>query len=325
MTPEHAGIIVAGLTRRFGDLVAVDGLSLSVPPGSIYGLCGPDGAGKSSTLRCLAGVLSFNAGTATLAGLDLTTEGEAIKAHLGYMPQRFSLYQELTVTENLRFFADLYQVRGAAREQRLQELLRFSRLEGHTGKQAQQLSGGMKQKLALSCNLIHTPKVLLLDEPTTGVDPLSRREFWRILLHLREQGVAILVSTPYMDEADRCDVVGFISAGRLVLEGAPAALKADLPWQVLQVEAAPVFAAKARLEQVPGVQSAIIHGDRVHLAVPDAAALLPAVREALAEDFTCENLRRVEPSLEDVFVARLGTAASVAAQVTGGKAGGRRG
>lgn len=200
-------IEVRDLHKRYGATEAVRGLSLSVPGGTICGLIGPDGAGKTTTMRILCGLLRPDGGEASILGHDCARETRAIKDHLGYMPQRFSLYPDLTVAENLRFFADLFAVPRAERAAREVELMEFSRLAPFVGRRAGRLSGGMKQKLALCCTLIHTPQVLILDEPTTGVDPVSRREFWRILRDLAGRGLALLVSTPYMDEAGMCDAV----------------------------------------------------------------------------------------------------------------------
>lgn len=308
-------IAVAGLVKRYGSprrrsgesaVVAVDGLSLQVPPGSIYGLLGPDGAGKTSTIRCLTGSIAFEAGTVRIAGHDLRTAGERIRQLIGYMPQRFALYQDLTLDENLNFFADLYQVSAAERAERVPRLLAFTRLAGHNRKLAGQLSGGMKQKLALCTVLVHRPQVLLLDEPSTGVDPVSRKEFWEILLELKRQGVAILVSTPYMDEAEKCDRIGMLARGRLLIEGTPAELKARFPYQVLAVAAEPLFPARQVLGAQPWVQTAVLHGDAVHIVVADAAAAAAQAPQVLAAaGVRCHGLQPIPAGLEDVFVHEL--------------------
>lgn len=300
-------IEVAGLTHRFGRAAAVDGISLRVEGGQIYGLLGPDGAGKTTLLRCLAGVLHIDQGSARVAGLDLARQGEGVRERVGYMPQRFSLYGDLTVEENLVFFADLYGVPRDVRQERMEELLEFSRLRPYRRRLASRLSGGMKQKLALSCSLIHRPPVLLLDEPTTGVDPLSRREFWTILAGLREGGVAILLSTPYLDEAARCDRVGLLDRGRLLQEGTPAGLQASLGYQVVELEVDRIFEARSMLEGFPGVRSLVVRGNRLRVGLQEPERTSSLILATLGRSgLRVGELATTEPSLEDVFVARLG-------------------
>ncbi len=219
---QDDAITITGLRKTFNGLTAVDGIDLQVRRGEIFGLVGPDGAGKTTTMRLLAGLLDPDAGGARVAGFDVQRQTEAMKRQIGYMPQRFSLYGDLTVAENMRFFATIYQVPRAERLARQQRLLEFSRLEPFLKRQAQFLSGGMKQKLALACVLMHTPQVLFLDEPTTGVDPVSRRDFWKILYSLLQEGVTLFVSTPYMDEAERCTRVALMNRGRIIFCGTPA-------------------------------------------------------------------------------------------------------
>lgn len=298
-------IEVRGLTKRYGTVLAVDGLDLSVPPGSIYSLLGPDGAGKTTTLRCLVGSIGFQAGRVRIAGHDLVRETEHVRARVGYMPQRFALYPDLTLDENLAFFADLYQVSPQERRERVPALMAFTRLAGHNQKLARQLSGGMKQKLALCTVLVHRPQVLLLDEPSTGVDPVSRREFWDILLALKQEGVAILVTTPYMDEAEKCDRVGMMARGRLLVEGTPEELRRRFPFHVLAVAATPLFQAQQTLASLPEVRTAVLHGDAVHIVVeaPSAEGL---VRDRLAQvGVAVSEVRSIPAGLEDVFVHEL--------------------
>jgi ABC-2 type transport system ATP-binding protein len=299
-------IQIEGLVKRYDHLTAVDGLSLAVPPGSIYGLLGPDGAGKTTTLRALTGSISHQGGQVRICGLMLGPDTERIRRVIGYMPQRFALYQDLTLDENLNLFADLYQVSPADRAERVPRLMAFTRLAGHNRKLAGQLSGGMKQKLALCTVLVHRPQVLLLDEPSTGVDPVSRKEFWDILLELRQQGVAILVSTPYMDEAEKCDRIGMMARGKLLVEGTPDELKARFPFQVLAVAAHPLFPARQALGALPGVRTAVLHGDAVHIVVDDAAAMETAIPQGLAAaGVTLEAVHLIPAGLEDVFVHEL--------------------
>lgn len=296
-------IITTDLRRAFGPIRAVDGLSLRVPPGQIYGLVGPDGAGKTTTLRLLCGVLRADAGQAMVAGIDAIRDPEGVRRKIGYMPQRFSLYGDLTVRENMVFFAEVYGVPPRERPALLDRLLAFSRLGPFQGRRAEALSGGMKQKLALACALIHRPEVLMLDEPTTGVDPVSRREFWDILRDaVVQDGMTVLVSTPYMDEADRCHHVGFMRAGALMASGTPRELQALVPGVVLEIQARPYHSAQEILRGLPGVRGVQVFGDRLHMIadeMPDEALL----RERLAErEITLHSVRRIQPTMEEVFM-----------------------
>jgi ABC-2 type transport system ATP-binding protein len=215
------------LTRRFGDLTAVDSLSLTVAQGEIFGLVGPDGAGKTTTLRMLCGLMDPTSGTARVAGHDTARESQAVKDKIGYMAQRFGLYQDLTVKENMTFYADLFGITGEVRDQLTDRLLRMTRMEPFAGRQAGKLSGGMKQKLALMCTLLHKPEILLLDEPTNGVDPVSRRDFWAILYELLKEGITIVMTTAYLDEAERCNRVGLMHRGRLIRCSPPDVMKRE--------------------------------------------------------------------------------------------------
>jgi ABC-2 type transport system ATP-binding protein len=285
-------IDILGLRKKFGALTAVDGFDLQVGRGEVFALVGPDGAGKTTTMRMLMGIMTPTAGHARVLGLDAVRQADQLKRRVGYMPQRFSLYGDLTVAENLLFFANIYGVPKA-------ELMEFSRLGPFRDRLAMHLSGGMKQKLALACTLMHTPEVLLLDEPTTGVDPVSRREFWRILYTLVGQGVTLLLSTPYMDEAERCTRVAMLNRGRLIQCDTPAALKARMQGAMLEIIAAPMREAKTRLEALPGVRDVQVFGERLHaLCMTDEAEA--AVIAAL-EGVTVTSVRRIAPGLEDVF------------------------
>jgi ABC-2 type transport system ATP-binding protein len=304
MNPGEApAILASGLRRRFDTTVAVRDLSLSVARGEIFALLGPDGAGKTTALRMLCGALAPDAGSAVIDGIDLSLDPERVHARLGYMPQRFSLYADLTVQENLDFYADLFAVPDPARAERERRLLEFSSLSAFRGRLAAQLSGGMKQKLALACTLIHEPAVLLLDEPTAGVDPVSRREFWRILYDLNRQGVTILVSTTYMDEADRCTTVGLLYAGDLVSVEDPGAMKRGMRGDVIEFVAEPKPAARQVIQRSSEVLSETVIGDRFHAVVADASVALPALIERLrGAGVRVRDARKVQPSLEDVFV-----------------------
>jgi ABC-2 type transport system ATP-binding protein len=297
-------ITVSSLSKRFGAVQAVAGLSFEVYAGEIFGLVGPDGAGKTTTMRMLAGVLSADSGTVQVAGCDVVRDPESAKSELSYMSQRFGLYEDLTVDENLRFYADLFGVARKQRERRAQELLAAAGLSDFRRRLAGNLSGGMKQKLGLVCALIHTPKVLLLDEPTNGVDPVSRRDFWRILYSLLGEGVAILTSTSYLDEAERCHRVALLHQGRLLFCDRPEELKRKFPGEIVAVHAAEPARIRALLEHAPGVRSALLVGDRVHLFVDEAARRLPDLRADLAvAGVPYESVQQVAPSIEDLFVS----------------------
>jgi len=298
-----------GLRKRFRALTAVDGIDLTVSQGEIFGLVGPDGAGKTTTMRMLCGILDPTEGEAEVAGYDLRRQPEQVKRRIGYMPQRFSLYADLTVAENLLFFANIYHVPRAERLRREQELLDFSRLAPFRTRLAGDLSGGMKQKLALACTLIHTPAVLFLDEPTTGVDPVSRRDFWKILYSLLREGVTLFVSTPYMDEAERCHRVALMDKGRILLCDTPDALKQRMKGDLLELIAQPQRQAKGMLSALPEVRGVQVFGDRLHVWVADASRDEPQLLRSLSEHgIHVIASRRAVPGLEDVFVSVLSEA-----------------
>lgn len=298
---------VRALSRRFGPVQAVRGVEFSVGRGEIFGLVGPDGAGKTTTMRLLAGVLRPDAGEVEVDGIDVAADPEAAKLRLSYMPQRFGLYDDLTIAENIFFYAELFGVSRRERIARSAELLRAAGLAGFEGRLAGRLSGGMKQKLGLVCALIHTPRVLLLDEPTTGVDPVSRRDFWAILYKLRESGVAILMATAYMDEAERCSRLALFHGGEVRYCDTPARLKAAMPGALLAVVAPQPRALRDLLGASPGVLGTLLMGDRVHVRVDDAARRTPELRALLAaQGLGDARIETAEPGIEDVFVALLG-------------------
>ncbi len=304
MNEPNLAIRVSELTKRFPGVLAVDRLSFHVAAGEIFGLVGPDGAGKTTTLRMLAGVLTPDGGSATVAGYDVGRDPERAKLRISYMPQRFGLYEDLTVDENICFYADLFGVRRAEREQRAPQLLAAAGMSQFRGRLAGQLSGGMKQKLGLVCALIHRPQVILLDEPTTGVDPVSRRDFWRILYSLLSEGVTILTSTAYLDEAERCHRVALMHLGRLLFCDTPAELKKRLPGAVVAVLTPEPRRVRDALARAPGVHSLLLFGDGVHLGVDDAARRIPELRALLqSAGVAFEDVEAAAPSVEDLFVA----------------------
>jgi ABC-2 type transport system ATP-binding protein len=294
------------LVKTFGATTAVQGVSLHVNAGEAYGLVGPDGAGKTTTLRMLVGALTPDSGAATVAGFDLRRQTEPARARLGYLAQRFSLYGDLTVLENLRFFGQVRGVKGDALQRRAEVLLRFVGLIDFGGRRADLLSGGMKQKLGLACALIHEPKVLLLDEPTGGVDPVTRQDFWQLIIRVLSEGAAVIISTPYMDEAARCSRLGFLHRGRLLVEGAPRELTAALAGRVLELAAHPKEQARAVAQADPDVEDVIAFGDRFHLRVRSQDGPLARLPGALERaGVSLDRLRPASPSLEDVFISLL--------------------
>lgn len=300
---EEAAIIVRDLTRSFPGVKAVDRLNLDVRYGEVFGLVGPDGAGKTTTMRMLAGVLSPDSGSAQLAGFDVVREPERVKLHISYMSQRFGLYDDLTVDENIRFYADVFSVKRADREQRATQLLRAADMEAFRARLAGKLSGGMKQKLGLICALIHTPRVLLLDEPTNGVDPVSRRDFWKILYSLLAEGVAILTSTAYLDEAERCHRIALLNEGKLLFCDTPGALKKRLSNSVVAVASKDPRRVRDSIKGQPGVHCVVLVGDGVHLLVDDAERRIPELRTRMAADVVeFSTIEAVPASVEDVFV-----------------------
>jgi ABC-2 type transport system ATP-binding protein len=300
---DTLAIETTSLARSFGAIKAVDGLTMQVPVGRIYGLIGADGAGKTTTLRILCGALLADSGQASVMGIDVTRDPEGVRRRIGYMPQRFSLYGDLTVRENLVFFADIFGVPRAAQPPLIDRLLAFSRLAPFQSRRAEALSGGMKQKLALACTLIHRPDVLLLDEPTTGVDPVSRREFWDILRDaVNQDGMTVLVSTPYMDEADRCHVVGFMRAGALMASGTPRQLQQIVQGIVIELQVRPLHEAQRLLAALPGVGEVQVFGDRLHV-VAEAELPTDQLRQHLeGGGITLNSYRVVQPTMEDVFM-----------------------
>ncbi len=287
------------LHKSYGETAALKGIDLMARPGELVGMIGPDGAGKTTAMRIACGLLLPDKGTTEVFGYDSARETRKVKEHLGYMPQRFSLYPDLSVSENLRFFADLYRVSSSERRVREERLMQFSRLGDFRQRRAGRLSGGMKQKLALSCTLIHTPNVLILDEPTTGVDPVSRKEFWAILKELAEDGLALLISTPYMDEAELCDRVYLMHEGRVIASGKPEEVAALFPKKLLEVVGEKTAEARNALREVPGLD---VHrfGDRLHV-IYETKEQEQQVHDQLQHLEV--QVTQAAPTIEDTFVA----------------------
>ncbi len=305
--PSAAPAIGArGLTRVFGAVTAVDRLTFDVAPGELFGLVGPDGAGKTTTMRMLAGVLRPTSGDALVLGRSVARDPESVKHHIAYMSQRFGLYTDLTVRENIDFYADVYEVPARERASRLERLYHFSNLGAFEHRLAGQLSGGMKQKLGLCCALIHHPDILLLDEPTFGVDPISRRDLWLILAEMVAQGVSVFVSTAYMDEAERCDHVALLDRGRIVALDTPAALQDSMRGQIVSVRTPDARRALGVLRALPVVRRATLFGDTIHVVVTGDGRSRGAIDAALAgAGIATSDVQEVEASLEDVFIERV--------------------
>ena len=302
--PEMYGdpaIEARGLRKLFDGVAAVDGLDVAVLAGEVFGLVGPDGAGKTTTMRMLCGALPATHGAARVAGFDVVVRPEEVKRRIGYVPQRFSLYPELTVDENLLFQARVHGVVGKTFEDRREQLLSLSRLGRFRKRLTQDLSGGMRQKLALICALIHQPEVLLMDEPTTGIDPVSRGEFWELLLRLAAEGITIMAATAYMDEAERCRRVGLLYRGRLLIVGTPREIRREARLTLLQVTCSPLRAGQRTVQRLPGVRWAEVFGDRVHAAV-ERVEIEEVIRRALEEaGIEVTAMRPIEAGIEDAF------------------------
>lgn len=297
-------ITIHNLSKSFGAIRAVDAISLTVQPGEMFGIVGPDGAGKTTLIRILCGVLAPTAGNAIILGHDIVKEPDEVKKEIGYLSQRFSLYSDLTIDENIEFFAEINSVYDF--KQRREELLEFTRLTPFRKRLAEHLSGGMKQKLALACTLVHTPKIIFLDEPTTGVDPVSRRDFWRILQSLLNSGITIVMSTPYLDEAERCSRVALMNRGTIMQVDEPTRLKGAMEGEVIEVVCDRVREASRVLKSHPVLSEVQTFGDRVHVIAPreaGAVSLIPKLLEH--KQIGIRGMRVVPPSLENVFISLL--------------------
>ncbi|MBW4054685.1 MAG: ABC transporter ATP-binding protein [Proteobacteria bacterium] len=303
MTEQSNAIEASELTKSFPGILAVDHLSFSVKKGEIFGLVGPDGAGKTTTMRMLAGVLAPDSGGAIVSGFDIVKAPESAKHRVSYMPQRFGLYEELTVDENIRFYAQIFGVKAAEKDIRSTQLLDAAGMSEFRKRVAGKLSGGMKQKLGLVCALIHTPDLILLDEPTNGVDPVSRRDFWRILYSLLDQGVTILTTTSYLDEAERCHRIALLHEGRMLFCDTPARLKENMPGAVLSVVTDNPRGISELLDGNDGISSMMIVGDGLHLVVKDASRMISELRSIITSaNVPFDSIEQVTPTVEDLFV-----------------------
>jgi ABC-2 type transport system ATP-binding protein len=291
------------LTKTFEDNLAVDKLNIEIRKGELYGLVGPDGAGKTTTMRLLTAIMDATSGNAWVAGRSILTEGEAIKEKIGYMSQRFGLYDDLTVMENIIFYADIYEVPGKERPGRIERLLGFSNLSPFKDRLAGKLSGGMKQKLGLACALIHTPDVLFLDEPTNGVDPVSRRDFWKILYGLLKEGVTIMVSTAYLDEAERCTRIGLMHKGKILIEDVPKNVRSSLHQPMIEVWSDNARSSIKLIKNLGGVTSVSLYGDRLHITVEKKVPAVEIIANLKRLGIDVKDYRDILPSLEDVFIS----------------------
>lgn len=299
-----AAIKIADLSKSFGTIHAVTDVSFDVRPGEMFGIVGPDGAGKTTLIRMLCGILVPTRGTAIIHGHDIVREPDAVKKEIGYLSQRFSLYGDLSIDENIEFFAEINKVFDF--QQRREELLEFTRLTPFRTRLAEKLSGGMKQKLALACTLVHTPKIIFLDEPTTGVDPVSRRDFWRILQSLLHQGITILMSTPYLDEAERCTRVALMNKGRIMRVDEPSRLKHVMKGEVIEIVCDRVRDAAKLLRAQSLGREVQTFGDRLNVVVDDSSREFPRMESALKKNLiSIQSWRVIAPSLENVFISLL--------------------
>jgi ABC-2 type transport system ATP-binding protein len=297
-------VTVRDLTRVFGDFIAVNRVSLSVIKGQVFGFLGPNGAGKSTTIRMLCGLLLPSSGEGRVAGFDIMTESEEIKRHIGYMSQKFSLYDDLTVEENIDFYAGIYNVPKQKRNGRKDWVLEMAGLKTKRGSLTGSLAGGWKQRLALGCAVLHEPPILFLDEPTSGVDPISRRRFWDLIAQMSHRGTTVFVTTHYMEEAEYCDELALIYRGKMIAKGTPAEVKTIIPEDILEIQVDRPFDALERLEASGLVREAALFGDALHGVVDDAAQTGPAVESFLSgQGFSVKSVTAVTPSLEDVFVS----------------------
>lgn len=298
-------VVVQNLEKRFGAFLAVKNLSFEVAKGEVFGFLGPNGAGKSTTMRMLCGLLTPSAGTARVAGFDIDTEAEKIKANIGYMSQKFSLYEDLTVEENINFYSGIYHIAPKKKKERKEWVIKMAGLKEHRRSKTAILSVGWKQRLALGCAILHEPPIIFLDEPTSGVDPISRRQFWDLIYDLSHKGVTVFVTTHYMDEAEFCDRVGLIYRGELIADGTPESLKTEfMSDHVLEVVCERPQEAMVEIEKLEGIKEAALFGREIHVMVEEAESASAALRNLLNQQgYQVYSLEKIIPSLEDVFVS----------------------
>lgn len=305
MPSDTSTVIVRNLEKRFDHFTAVDRISFEVARGEIFGFLGPNGAGKSTTIRMLCGILAPSGGEGTVVGFDVRTQAEEIKAHIGYMSQKFSLYEDLTVEENIDFYGGIYRIPPEKKKERKEWVIEMAGLGQHRKSMTGVLSGGWKQRLALGCAILHEPPIVFLDEPTSGVDPISRRKFWDMIHEMAERGVTVFVTTHYMDEAEYCDRLGLIYRGRLVASGTPEHLKKDLMREeLLEVVCDRSPDAMELIEKLPGVKEVALFGKYLHVVTPDGGEVEGSIRSHLTQNgFTVQSVEKIVPTLEDVFVS----------------------
>jgi ABC-2 type transport system ATP-binding protein len=307
MTTSDNGkaVIAENLEKRFGSFVAVNRISFEIASGEIFGFLGPNGAGKSTTIRMLCGILAPSAGTGTVAGFDIRTQAEEIKSHIGYMSQKFSLYEDLTAEENIDFYSGIYRIPAQKKRARKEWVITMAGLQEHRHFRTGVLSGGWKQRLALGCALLHEPPILFLDEPTSGVDPISRRAFWDLIYQLADEGVTVFVTTHYMDEAEYCDRIGLIYRGELIAIGTPQVLKTELVEdEVIEVTCERAQDALSEIYNLRGIKEVALFGNALHAVVEDATEASAAIKDVLQQKgYRVEGIERIVPSLEDVFVS----------------------
>ena len=302
---QEDSVVVEDLVKRFGEFVAVDRVNLKIRKGEVFGFLGPNGAGKSTTIRMLCGLLKPTSGRAQVAGYDVAREPEAVRQNIGYMSQKFSLYNDLKVIENLHLFAGLYSVLSSKLKERIEWALSMANLKGQENLITGTLPGGWKQRLALGCAVLHRPQILFLDEPTSGVDPISRRQFWDLIHTMAEEGVTVFVTTHYMEEAEYCNRLALIFRGKVVALGTPSELKRDsMKGSLLLIECEPLGKAVEALQSAPDVMDAAVFGNALHLVVREPAAAIPRIEKFLADNgVTVSRIEQIRPSLEDVFVS----------------------
>lgn len=295
-------VTIHNVAKKYGDVTAVNNLSLEIAKGEMFALVGPDGVGKTSLIRMLCGLVKPDSGTVHILGFDVHTQLNEVKKRIGYLSQKFSLYGDLTIDENIEFFAEIHAVKNF--RQRRDELLEFTRLTPFRNRLAEKLSGGMKQKLALACTLIHTPEIIFLDEPTTGVDPVSRRDFWKVLSQLLKSGITILMTTPYLDEAERCARVALMNTGTILVQGTPAEVKNAMKGEIVEIISSDIRKTFSLLKQHPLAHEVQAFGDRVDIVVENAQTDIQRIREILEQnEITLHHWRKIKPNLENVFIS----------------------